>query len=183
MIFSAVRAIGIALMLAILSGQSGAQTGASGILTLDPESLFEESLFGQRVQRDIELRAGALSEENRRIEAELVEEERTLTDQRAALPMAEFRALADAFDVKVDRIRAEQDAKTVALQEFQDAERQRFFGLTSGVLAEVLSDRGGVIVLDRRTVIASSDAIDVTSDMIRRMDETIGDGAQGTTRP
>ena len=176
--------LGLAIAILLASAISAfAQDASSGILTIDPERLFEETAFGLRVQREIEERAAALSVENRRIEAELVEEERSLTEQRATLPVAEFRALADAFDVKVDRIRDEQDAKALALQEFQELERQRFFGLTSAVLTEVLAERRGLIVLDRRTVVASSDAIDVTEDMIRRMDQSVGDGSRTPTDP
>lgn len=166
-------------------GQAGAQTPApvpsqlpvTGILTIDPERLFEETAFGQRVQRDLERRAAGLAAENRRIEGELIAEERDLTERRAGLATEEFRALADAFDEKVNRIRAEQDAKADALQNFRDRERQRFFGQIGGVLAAILAERQAVIVLDRRNVVLSAEAIDVTNDLIRRIDAAIGDGS------
>lgn len=155
----------------------------TGILTIDPERLFEETSFGQRVQRDIEARAATLSAENRRIEAELIAEERDLTERRADLPTDEFRELANAFDEKVKRIRAEQDAKAQVLQGFRDTERQRFFGQIGNELSKILVERRAVILLDRRNVVISAEAIDVTNDLIRRIDAAIGDGTEEPDAP
>ena len=89
---------------------------ASPILTLDQERLFEQTGVTAIISTEVERRRSILAEENRRIEAELVAEETALTEQRKTLPAEEFRALADAFDKKVQALRVEQDAKAVALQ-------------------------------------------------------------------
>ena len=110
----------------LAAGRAGAQ-GADPVLTIDPDRLFGETVYGLRILQAVEERSTALARENRQIEAELIAEERALTDQRPTLSVEEFRALADAFDEKVQRIRGEQDAKTRDVQALRETEQQKFF--------------------------------------------------------
>ena len=172
---------GFALLTAFvlaLMGQAAAQDAPqSPILTIDLDRLFEETRLGARASALVEAEAVALTEENRRIEAELVEEESALTAQRAALPPAEFRALADGFDAKVQRIRAEQDAKTRELAQLREAARQGFLAEIGGILTEIVNERGAVVVLERRDIFISADRIDVTDEAIGRINAALGEGA------
>ncbi|MEO1794451.1 MAG: OmpH family outer membrane protein [Pseudomonadota bacterium] len=147
------------------------------VLTIDPERLFAETAFGIRAIGEIEQRATELAAENRRIEAELIAEERDLTERRPTLPVDEFRTLADAFDAKVDEIRAAQDAKLREVQGLRENAQQAFFGRIGPILAEILNERQALVVLDRRNVFAASEAADITDIAISRIDAEIGDGS------
>lgn len=153
----------------------GVTVGA--VLTIDPERLFSDTQFGQRVQADLEARAAELSAENRRIETELVAEERDLTERRAGMPVNEFRELADAFDEKVQRIREEQDAKSREVLRLSDTGRQNFLSQVAPVLSQLLLERGGSVMIDRRNVFLSLDLADVTDAAIQRINEVLGDGS------
>lgn len=159
-----------------VAGPARAQNVVSPVVTVDQDRLFNNSQFGQRVQSDHETRVHLLSQENRLIEAELINEERALTEQRADLAADAFRTLADAFDDKVQRIRAEQDAKAATLGQALDNDRQEFLRLIGPVLQTLVIERGAVALLDRRAVIISADSIDITSAAVARIDSTIGDG-------
>ena len=138
--------------------------------------MFAETAFGQRVLRAIEEQSNTLARENRQIEAELIAEERALTDQRATLSVEEFRALADAFDEKVQRLREEQDAKTRDIQGLRDSERQRFLGEIAPILSQLIRERGASVVVDRRSVFLSAARVDITDDAITMIDAELGDG-------
>jgi Skp family chaperone for outer membrane proteins len=140
------------------------------VLTIDAERLLAESAFGQGIAAEVEEAARRLAEENRRIEAELLAEERALTDRRAILSPDEFRPLAEAFDEKVQVLRAGQDAKQRALSEIGEEGRQRFFREAVPVLSEIVRERGALVLLDRRDVFLSADAIDITEEAIARID-------------
>lgn len=155
---------------------TGPTVSLGAVLTIDPERLFEETRFGKRIQGELETRAAELSAENRRIEAELVAEERDLTERRASLSVDDFRALADAFDEKVDRIREEQDAKSREVLRLSETGRQDFLSQVAPVLSQLLVERGGSALLDRRNVFLSLDAADVTDAAIERIDAVLGDG-------
>jgi len=184
------RAAGLALAIAVTgalpAGIAAAQeapgvTVRSPILTIDPEAVFARSALGRRLAREIEAEQQALASENRRIEAELTAEELALTEQRASLPIDEFRALADAFDAKVQRVRREQDAKEAALERRAERAEAEFLRATRPVLAEVMQERGAAVILDRRSVFVAFGAIDVTDAAIVAIDAALG--AQGAEPP
>ncbi|OYX45629.1 MAG: hypothetical protein B7Z02_00110 [Rhodobacterales bacterium 32-67-9] len=148
----------------------------SPILTLDQDQLFGGSLWGKRAAARIEAASAELAAENRQIEADLTREERALTEVRATMPAEEFRKAADAFDAKVTDIRRTQEAKARAIGQMQDAERQRFYAAALPVMGEVLRSRGAVAVLDSRAIFLAADVIDITDEMIERIDATLGAG-------
>jgi len=150
---------------------------ASPVLTLDQERLFAESAWGRRVQADIEKASLALIAENRRIEADLTAEEKSLTARRATLAPEAFRAEADAFDARVVAIRNERDAKARGLNRLRDAERKNFFAAAIPIMGQMMQDRGAVAILDVRAIFLSVSSIDVTDQMIRRIDEVVGAGS------
>lgn len=171
----------LAMFLSVIIGVPDATAqapspGPSAVLIIDPERLFEETEFGQGVIAESEARAEALQAENRRIEAELTEEERELTAVRPTLSVDEFRSLADAFDEKVDRIRREQDAKAREVQDVRDGGQQEFFNRIGAVLLSLVRQRNAAILLDRRTVFLSAEAVDITDDAIARIDAELGSG-------
>ncbi|MEL6168455.1 MAG: OmpH family outer membrane protein [Pseudomonadota bacterium] len=140
------------------------------VVTINQDRLFEETILGRRIVEEVERRAEQLATENRRIEADLIEEEQALTARRPTLSVEEFRRLADAFDAKVQRLREEQDAKSRAVQRFSDDTRQDFFAQVVPILGELLRERGALIVIDRRDVFLSADSIDITDAAIAAID-------------
>ncbi len=150
----------------------------SAILTVAPDRLFADSAYGQRVMREIEAQGTALAAENRRIEAELMEEERALTERRAEMQPAAFRTLADAFDEKVQRIRREQEAKARDLGERQDSARGEFLSVARPILVTLMRESGASVILERSSVFLSADSTDITDLAVARIDATIGDGAE-----
>jgi Skp family chaperone for outer membrane proteins len=156
---------------------------ASQVLTVDSERLFADSQFGQRVTAEFEVASRALEAENRQIEAELIAEEKELTEKRASLAPAEFRALADAFDVKVEQIRVQQSAKSRELTQGLDVGRRDFLAAIQPVLAQIMSDTNAAIIVEQRSVFLSRLSIDVTNLAIERLDAAIGDGSKTEETP
>lgn len=149
------------------------------VVTLSQERLFQESLFGQRLQEEIDAASTALARENREIEAALLEEERDLTARRAEMEADAFRPLAEEFDQRVETIREEQAQDLRRLTAQAEAARRYFIQATTPVLVELLQDRGAAAVLDSRAVIYSVEGIDITELALERIDAEIGDGGAG----
>lgn len=149
---------------------------ASPVLTINQEELFQNSAFGRRIEAELNAASAALAAENRRIEAALADEEQALTDRRATMDPAEFRALAEAFDAKVVELRRTQDGKARDLSRRPEEARQEFFRAVVPVLTAVVRERGAMVILDTRAVLLSADAIDITAEAIARIDAALGDG-------
>ncbi len=167
-----IRLATLGLAAVLSAGQASGQEALqfpSPILTLDQEALYNGSLAAERISEEIERRGDELAAENREIEARLVAEELELTEMRPTMDPEAFGQLADAFDEKVQRLRAEQDAKTRELQRLRDRERQTFLRRISPILGEIVRERGAVVVLDRRSVFLSAESIDITQEAIDRI--------------
>jgi Skp family chaperone for outer membrane proteins len=168
-----------ALLLAALPLAAVAQGTAvtpSALVVIDPDQLYLGTLYGRALQADIEAEASALSAENRKIDAALEAEERDLTDKRSTMTADAFRPLADAFDTKANDLRNAQEAKTRELTRRRDTLRQEFFSQIGSIIGDYMVERGAVAVLDKSTVIVSLGSIDITSEVIARIDERLGDG-------
>lgn len=162
-----------------LSIGQGVQIGSpqSGILTIQPDRLYSESAFGQRISRELEAEGAVLTAENRRIEAELRAEELDLTQRRSGMDPDAFRTLADAFDKKVQETRRAQDQKLREINQMGEAARREFFVASLPVLQQIMRDSGAGAILDHASVFLSSEAADVTDLAITRIDAVLGDGA------
>ena len=150
-----------------------AQQLRSPVLVIDSERLFSESDYAQQLAEELEARAAEIAAENRRIEAELAEEERTLTERRAEMDPQAFRELADAFDEKVIRIRRERDLEAQGLGEDSEAIRREFLVSVEPVLDRLMQEAGTAVILERRTVFVTREAVDVTDEAIRRIDAAL----------
>ncbi len=149
----------------------------SPVLTIDPDVLFQESLFGQRVMAQVEEETAAFATENRRIEQALTEEEQNLTTRRPTMDVEAFRAAAAAFDDRVQAIRQARDAKERSLERIEIEGRDRFLTAAQPVLGRLMLERGAAVILDRRSVFLGFGAIDVTEEALEAIDAEIGDGS------
>ena len=163
--------------------QSGFELGrtedaiSSPILTLDSDRLLNDSAAGQALDRDLAEKSAELATENRRIEAELGEEEKALKAQRGAITTEEFRNQAAAFDSKVNTIREKQDAKLRALRTATEEARRAILLAANPVLASIMRDTGAAVILEKADVLVALQTIDVTDLAIERLDEAMENGA------
>ncbi|WP_432816909.1 OmpH family outer membrane protein [Sulfitobacter sp. JB4-11] len=148
-------------------------TVVSPVLTIDSERIFLESDFGRRVVNQIEAESAVLARENRQIEAELEAEEQDLTAKRAEMAPEDFRELANAFDEKVQNIRRAQAEKGRAINAMLEDEREVFLTAAGPVLERLMRDAGAAVILERRSVFVSANAIDITNDAIALLNETL----------
>lgn len=159
--------------------QAGPTTGLergtiiSPILTIDSERIFVESDFGRRVAEQIEAQSAALAAENRQIEAALETEERELTEKRAEMTPEDFRELANAFDEKVQETRRAQAEKGRAINTMLEDQREVFLNAAAPVLERLMRDAGAAVILERRSVFVSANAIDITDDAIALLNTSL----------
>ena len=86
--------------------------------------------------------------------------------------------LADAFDARVQRIRAEQDEKGRTLTRQQEEARAVFFQDVAGIISEIVREKGAVGGLNRRDVFLSAGHIDITDEAIAQVNAAEGRNAE-----
>ena len=171
----------LAVALALVAGPVAAQElprgapvqsgpPAAAVVVINREAVLTGTALGRSMLSEIDAASAALAAENRAIEAELTAEEEDLTRRRPTLPPDEFRALADAFDARVQAIRETQDAKTRDLFSRRERLGEMFWEQVLPLLGEVAASRGALVVMDRGDVFLSSDSVDITAATIARID-------------
>lgn len=178
--------LGLALLMSLalslpLAGAARAQDLGrivSPILTLDRDQLFSGTQYGQRINRELEAASQAMAAETRAIEAALEEEEKALTEQRATLEPEAFRELAQAFDDKVQNLRADRDEAETNLRAQIEAAQVEFFNRIGPILGALVRERGAVLIVDRRAILLAAADVDITSAAVARIDSVLGDGTQ-----
>ncbi|QFT80888.1 Outer membrane protein (OmpH-like) [Roseovarius sp. THAF27] len=155
----------------------------SDILVVDPERLFEDTRMGQAITSRLQQEREDLIALNRKLESELEAEERALTEQRDTTSPENFRALADAFDEKVQQIRADSQRRVRQHERNRERAPLDFMRQVEPVLVELMREAGASVVMDRRTVLLQDDVVDITSAAVQRIDATLGDGAGNEGEP
>tara|TARA_R110002124_G_scaffold106467_21_gene258407 strand:+ start:9323 stop:9964 length:642 start_codon:yes stop_codon:yes gene_type:complete len=138
--------------------------------TLDQDRLLRESRLGMQILATIRDAERALEEENATIAAQLAAEEQDLTQLRARLTPEEFRTRAEAFDARVEAVRAERNQRALELARQNEAEAQRFFNAALPILERLLIEQGIVAVMRPDAMILGPDWLDITPLAIERMD-------------
>lgn len=141
------------------------------VLVLDQASLFTASKLGQDILVLEQSEQIQILEESQLITLELQAEETALTEQRAIMPNDDFRVLADAFNEKVETIRASQIAIDDAHLKDIEARRRAFFQYIVPFLAELLKTHGASVIIDRRSVLLFDKSLDITAETIALLDK------------
>lgn len=170
--------LGAAGMVPAQQAEPAPATQAVPVLTLDWEQLFDATQWGNRIKSELTEASRALNAENNRVADDLVAEEKALTERRATMAAADFRAEADAFDERATAIRKAQQAKAQALTQSFEAARGEFFNAVAPLLDEILTRRGAVVVLDRRVIIRGLAQADITAELAERADAELGTGPE-----
>lgn len=146
------------------------------VMTLDQDVLYRQSAWGLRVQAELERRGLEIANENDRLAEQFSNEEQELTILRETLSAEEFRKRADEFDRRVVEVRREREEALRALQTQADIERTAFFRAILPALSALMQERGAVAILDQRAIFVAAESIDVTDDLIARINAEIGAG-------
>jgi Skp family chaperone for outer membrane proteins len=92
------------------------------------------------------------------------------------LPAYDFRLLAQAFDTKVQNLRAEREAAASALRDKESAARQEFVAAVTKIIGDYMVERGATAIVDKKAIIVSLVSIDITTDIVALIDQKLGDG-------
>lgn len=143
------------------------------VLVVNLDRLYAESKTGEDIRAALDALEREAQLENDKLVAELIAEEQDLARRRPDMEVADFRAEAAAFDAKAQRIRAERDAKEREIAQARTDAVIQFRDQARGIVGQVMLERNGIVVLDSRTVFIALSAVDITLDVIARLDANL----------
>jgi len=77
-------------------------------------------------------------------------------------------------------LRAEQAEKQTTLQARQVDEQREILQRIAPILYEIVSARGGAVLIDRRNIVLDLSSVDITDRAIELMNQRLGDGTPPT---
>lgn len=104
---------------------------------------------------------------------QLAAEEQELAELRSSLPRDQFEARTSAFDRKIRSERREAQRQAAALQTAFRSLRVSLLETVETVLERVRAERGASVILDRDEALASDPALDITDDVIARLNTSV----------
>lgn len=164
-------------------GAAAQETQQRLFLVLSQERILTGSERGQALLAEEEAARERLRAEAREIEAAFEAEEQRLTDERAALDAAAFRALADDFDARVVAARRKQDARASALAQEFDQRRRAFYADVGPILVGVMERLGALAIFDESSVLIADQGLNITDAVIAEIDRALAPDAAPTERP
>ncbi|MBU2866308.1 OmpH family outer membrane protein [Pacificibacter marinus] len=139
------------------------------VIAFDRERIFENTDIGRALEAKIETLLNDLVVENDTIFAALEAEEQELTELKSTLSKEDFAKKADAFDEKVIAIRAEQKAKSEAIEQTKDQGLRAFEDMLNVVLKDIAQEVRAVAVFERAQIYLMSGSIDISLEVIKRL--------------
>ena len=177
------RFLGLSFALFLMGSMALAQAEGqinlpAPVLVIDPERVYVESEKGQALRAELDALFAEVQAENDRIVQDLVAEEQDLAARRPDMDPAAFREEAEAFDQKAQDIRRARDAKQADLNRQATEARAQFFDELRPIVGQILIERGGVTVLDSRSVYLVLRSADITDDAIAALDASADDAVE-----
>lgn len=146
---------------------------AGAILFVNQERMLAESELGKRILALEADERAVLTAESERIASELELAEQQLTDERPTAEPEAFRAKAEAFNLRVEQVRAERLAADQAQTQRNEDRRRAFYGVAGQILGEILVQNRASAIMDRRSVLLFNTGLDITDLAIVQLDAAI----------
>ena len=161
-----------ALPTAAFAQAAAAQTS---IIVVDMDRVGADSAAGKSGQTQLKAKVDSLQARGKSLADQLRSEEETLLKARQANTMAPeaFQAKVKELQTKQNNARTELGNRENELQRSQAAVRQQIFNAVGPIIQAVMRERGASIVLTRDAALAVAPTLDVTAEVIRRLDAAL----------
>jgi Skp family chaperone for outer membrane proteins len=165
---------------AALPGVALAQTAPAAapqtsIIVVDMDRVGAESAAGKSGASQLKSQADSVQARAKTLADQLRGEEETLVKARQANTMAPeaFQAKVKDLQTKQNNARTELGGREQQFARSQAYVRQQIFNAVGPIIQTLMRERGATIVLARDAALAVSPTLDVTAEVIRRLDAAL----------
>lgn len=162
---------GFALLLD--SNMAKAEGLSEEIAIVDIQNILQKSKAAQSIQKQLKDQRKSLQKEFSKFEEELKGAEKELAGQRASLPADEFNKKREKFEERLIKTRSivqkRKNALDVALKEAMQKLRVEILEIVAGIA----EDKGYKLVMSRQNVIIVDKEIDITTDVLKKLDKSL----------
>ena len=143
---------------------------ASDILIVSMDQIYRESAAGRAIETAKEQLTMAAEAELLARRDALSEQERLLSEERDNLEAAERERREERFRADVADLRKFRRERGAAIQRAVQRAKADLTKILNQVLISIMRERRAAIMMDKRSAVLSSTALDITAEAIRRLD-------------
>jgi outer membrane protein len=147
----------------------------SAIIVVDMNRVVAESAAGKSGSSQLKAQVDSAQARAKTLAEQLQKEEETLVKARQANSMAPeaFQAKVKELQTKQNNARTELGNREQQIQRSDAYVRQQIFQAVNPIIQALLRERGAQIVLAREAALAVNPALDVTAEVVRRLDAAL----------
>ena len=169
------RLILLTLLAAFAHPTASIAADAPSIALVDIQKIQTTAKAAVSLQKQIAAKREAFQKEFSGKEAELEKSQKSLIEQKEKLSADEFNKKRAEFEKKVSDTRALFEKRRKSLVQGSDkASRELEKGIVESA-AKVAEEKGYDIVLTRESVLIAEKSLDITSDVLARLDSQLAD--------
>ncbi len=166
-------AVGMVGPAAILPASAADDSQAATIAFVDVARIMRESAAAKSLRAQLEKQEGSYEAEIKTQTDNLRKDEDALRKSRAASTPEAFATKQQEFQTKVDALRQQVERRRQQMAFAQDDAMRKLEPILAKVVAEVAKEVGASIVLDTGRVLVSSNNLNITDQVLSRLDSQI----------
>ncbi len=164
----------LSLMLLILtSGAAMSHAAPANIGVVDMQRILEESKAGKSIQSQLKTQREKLNSDITEMEKKIREQEQTLIKQSKELPAADFETKKKEFESTFIKAREEAKKKRIAADSAMKMAIETLQKEIGQVVADISDEKKLDIVMSRNNVVIVAKSLDITQDVLTKLDEKI----------
>ena len=150
-----------------------ADAPVQSVAVIDLAKVIETSSAGKDLQSKFKSKKEALQKEAVAYEKELREKEQTLVKDKKSLDEKAFNEKRKSFEEGLKKKRQEILTKNVNLEKAKNEALKTIQTKVAQISADIADEKKIQVVLDRTAVVIAQQSLDITADVIKKMDDTL----------
>lgn len=170
---AASAAVALAASVFLIPTPAAAQQNLARIAILEVERVLADSTAGKAAGNQINELRKRYQNELQKAEENLRNEEADLVRQRATMSQEAFDEKRRSFERKVQDTRKLVQDRTGTIDGMMRDARDQIGRSALGVLEELMKERNFNVVLDRKQIVATDPALEITDEVIARVNKRL----------
>lgn len=179
-IFQRIRAALLAFMLAVAftlstaPAQAAAQQGA-GVAVLNLKKIMDESTATKSIRSQIEKKSDEYKKSIAKDEERLRARDKELAEKRSTMSAEAFEKERRSFQAELQKVQLDVQKKRVQLDRAYGEALGKVNDVVSGVVKDLAKENGFAITFPASQIIFYADYLDITTEVLKRLNQKLGD--------
>jgi len=167
--------VGALVVSSFVLGSAGAfaADAVQPVAIIDLAKVVETSSAGKDLQGKFKSKKEALQKEAIAYEKELREKEQTLIKDKKSLDEKAFNEKKKTFETALKKQRQDILTKNVNLEKSKNEALKTIQTKVAQISADIADEKKIQVVLDRSAVVIAQQSLDITADVIKKLDDTL----------